>query len=156
MRGRSKSWMPRFTLIGGIMIYIYAQAQDMQTEEPPSAHPEYVMQFERMGGYLGVHDQFFIYPDGHVINASGKTAKVSPDTVMDWMKSISAATTHCRDGTPLSLASYCFDCFVYRITFYDRDGTKTLSLMDPFQMEPKGALIHFEGMRDRIMRLFGN
>jgi hypothetical protein len=105
-------------LVGAFTIYIHAQAQGLRTKESPSAQPEYVMQFERMGGYLEVHDQFFIYPDGRVINASGETAKVSPDTVMDWMRSISAAAAPCPTDmiAPLFLGSYCFDGFVYRIT----------------------------------------
>ena len=99
MQSGSNARLLHLVLICAFMIYGCAWTQGEQKKEPPSPHPGYVMRFERMGGYLGVQDQFFIYPDGRIIGDSRKTARVGPATVADWIKNISPAATK-EEKTP--------------------------------------------------------
>ena len=150
MQSGSNARLLHLVLICAFMIYGCAWTRGEQKKEPPSTHPEYVMRFERMGGYLGVHDQFFIYPDGRIIGDSGKTARVGPATVADWIKNISPAAT--KDAPePSLLKLYCSDCFTYRITFYDERGIQTAFFADPLLPTRTPAYTHFERMRDQIM-----
>jgi hypothetical protein len=138
-----------------IPLFIWAQEGEVKDSHvPPSG---FVMKFERMGGYAGIYDSFWIYPDGQVINLLGKRAEISPDIVGQWLKTI---TPHA--GPPLSDAlmkssteSLCFDCFVYQITIYDKDGTRTIKLAGPLKDSDDVAKT-FSGMRDRLQRLLGS
>jgi hypothetical protein len=122
-------------------------------KESPAAPAGYVMRFERMGDYAGVYDQFWIYPDGRVINDAGKTAKLPPGTVVEWVNKISPATS---SGAIVTIPpqSPCHDCFVYRITVYDKNGTRALSLADPLKDDPKTAAMNLGQIRDQLLRLF--
>src|SRR4030042_3642244 len=41
----------------------------------------YVIWFERTGGYAGVYNSFWMYPDGRILNEEGKVRKIAPETV---------------------------------------------------------------------------
>jgi hypothetical protein len=135
------------------VICICARGQNKQEEEPRREPPRYVIRFERMGGYFGVHDAFFIYPDGLIADASGRTARVSPATVADWIKNISPAAAADRSEVP-DIETYCLDCLYYRITFYDADRIPTVLRMNPLTKAPSTAHGHLEQMRGQILGLF--
>ena len=142
-----------FATICSVTISMCALVQGAQMKEPPAAPSGYVMRFERTGGYAGVYDQFWIYPDGRVINDSGKTAKLPPGTISEWVNKISPAAS--SGATPtIPAQSLCQDCFVYRITIYDKKGTRALSLADPLKDNPKTTTTDLEQIRDQLLRLF--
>jgi hypothetical protein len=144
---------PIFAAICGVMISMCVLGQDAQVRELPPPPSGYVMRFERMGGYAGIYDQFWIYPDGRIINTAGKTARVSPGTVVEWLDKISpAASSGAIAAIPPQ--SLCQDCFVYRITVYDKDGTRALSLADPLKDDPKTQATNLGQIRDQLLRLF--
>lgn len=137
----------------GFMAPFMALAQETRMKDPHPIPSGYVMRFERTGGYAGVHDSFWIYPDGQVINAAGKKAKIPPDIVTEWLKSLTpAAASDAFSGFPPR--RLCMDCFAYRITIYDRDETRILQLSDPLKNDPDAATKSFVGIRDRLSRLF--
>ncbi|MGD0309625.1 MAG: hypothetical protein ABSC02_10065 [Acidobacteriota bacterium] len=142
-----------FAAIGSVMICVCALGQDTQVKELSPAPSGYVMRFERMGGYAGVYDQFWIYPDGRVINEAGKTAKLPSGTVVEWVSKISPAASSSAIAA-IPPPSPCQDCFVYRITVYDKDGTRVLSLADPLKDNPKTAAMNLGQIHDQLLRLF--
>jgi hypothetical protein len=142
-----------YAAICGVMISMCALGQDAQVKELPPAPSGYVMRFERMGGYAEVYDQFWIYPDGRVINDAGKTARVSAGTVGEWFDKISPAASTRASATILP-QSLCQDCFVYRITVYDKDGTRALLLADPLKDDSKTAATNLGQIRDQLLRIF--
>lgn len=112
----------------------------------------YVMKFERTGGYLGVCDSFWIYPDGRIINDLGKTAKIPPAAVKEWAKSVPPVTP---SGVAFEVKAEvaCMDCFEYRVTIYDKDGTRTLTSTNQGQVDPKTVATVIMGIRDRLLHL---
>jgi TonB family protein len=141
-------------VIGSLLMPFVLWAQDAAVKDIHVLPSGFVMKFTRMGGYAGVYDAFWIYPDGRVINTLGKTAKIPPEIVGQWLKTIAP-----HAGTPLSDALadtsaelLCFDCFVYLITIYDEDGTKTLKFSGPLKGSDDVAKT-FSGIRDRLQGL---
>jgi hypothetical protein len=131
---------------------------DMETPEsefdvPPSG---YVIKFERRGGYLGVNDKFWIYPDGRVLNSVGKTARIPSDLVVRWMEIIPADAVPASKKAPL-LASVSQDCYVYGITVYEKSETRALSLFctDKYSLSEEGdsTVIDIGSIRDSLMNL---
>jgi len=104
-------------------------AQEGEAKDSHVLPSGYVMKFVRAGGYGGVYHTFWIYPDGRVINHLGKTARIPPDTVTQWLKTIIP-----QEGLPFSnslashpssnplMGSSCFDCMFYQVTTYN-NGT---------------------------------
>lgn len=90
---------------------------------PPSG---YVIKFERKGGYFGWQDTFWIYPDGRVVNTSGKTARIPSELVRQWMQ-ITEPDEVPVDKKKPSMLSVSMDCYIYRITVYAEGETSVLS-----------------------------
>ncbi len=150
MKSGANARMLHWVLFWTFLIYAGVWTRGEQKKEPPSTHPGYVMRFERRGGYLGVCDKFFIYPDGRIVGPSGKTARVERALISDWIKNFSPVAK--KDAPhPSLLKLYCSDCFTYRITFYDERGIQTVFLADPLSPAPMPAHTHFERMREEIM-----
>ena len=131
----------------------YTQAFGSEPDALPSG---YVIKFERKGGYFGKHDAFWIYPDGKVFNSIGKTSKIPSDLVAKWMKAISSAKIPVLKKRT-SIQSLCMDCYIYVITFYDKDETKVLSSLatDTYPINKDGniSLINIGRIRDTLMNL---
>ena len=114
------------------------------------------MKFERKGGYLGVHDEFWIYSDGRVLNSMRKTARIPPDLVTKWMATILTAAVPISTKTS-TLSSMALDCYVYAVTVYEKGETKTLSLFctDTYSTDKGGdtSVIDIGGMGDTLKNL---
>jgi hypothetical protein len=89
----------------------------------------YVIKFERMGGYLGSFSVFWIYPDGQTINALGETGKLSPKSVKQWTET--AALPPVR--TPAD-SSMCSDCSFYSVSLYQETGARYF-LLSPSEVD---------------------
>jgi hypothetical protein len=114
--------------------------------------PGYVMKFVRTGGYLGVCNAFWIYPDGRAINHLGKKAEIPPKIVEEWLGSIASMIP--PRGALESESEPCSDCFEYHVHIYDENGSKTAKIFDPLPTESKDpALKGFLAMRDRLLHL---
>ena len=136
-----------------IALFAYAQRKDEKApQDPPSG---FALKFERMGGYAGVHDEFWIYPDGRVLKASGKRAKILPGTVEKWMQKFSSVTAS-KPTSGIALQSLCMDCFVYHLTVYDKGGARKLVLSSPLDSAPDTLEAELENMRDQLLRLSWN
>jgi hypothetical protein len=138
-------------VVGTTMISFFVWPQERNVRDSQILPSGFVMKFERNGGYAGVHDSFWIYPDGRVINAAGKIAKISPAIVREWRKNIMPFMPNA--SVEFSTESLCFDCFVYRITIYDRSGTKTLKLSEILNGDSDTLATTFIGMRERLLHL---
>jgi len=132
---------------GEVMLLHEACADD--SSEIPSG---YVMKFVRTGGYLGVCDAFWIYPDGRVINHLGKKAEIPPEIVKGWIESIASMTP---PSAALEFESEsCSDCFRYRVDIHDKDGSRKIRMFGPLPTKSNDtALMRFVGMRDRLLHL---
>jgi hypothetical protein len=64
--------------------------------------------------------------DGKVVNAAGKTARVQPRLVQQWM-GISAPVKAPIDKKKPSLQSLGMDCYHYLITIYEKGETRVVS-----------------------------
>lgn len=98
-------------------------AWDRRPNVPP---PGFVMKFERRGGYFGWQDTFWIYSDGRVVNTAGKTARVQPRLVQQWM-GIFAHVKAPVDKKKPSLQSLGMDCYHYLITVYEQGEARVVS-----------------------------
>ncbi len=136
-----------------IIISPYCAAQDTKAQESNPPPPGYVMKFERMGGYAGTYDQFWIYPDGQVVNSEGKAANVTSGVVAGWNRTFSPVAKPGASAKTLAQL-LCFDCFVYRLTLYGQEGPRVVSLAGPLKEEPDTAAAGLAQMRDRLLRLF--
>ncbi len=132
------------------------EALERESDNPPSGC---VMKFERKGGYLGLHDEFWIYSDGRVLDSEGKTARISPDLVTKWVEIISPAADPAIEKAPSfkSLGMLCMDCYIYVITVYDRDEAKVLSSLatDTYLLNSDDNIsaINIGRIRDTLMNL---
>jgi hypothetical protein len=129
------------------------EAQQRESDVPPSG---YVMKFVRKGGYFGWHDEFWIYPDGRVLNSAGKTARIRTDLVTKWMEIISPVAVPVSKKTPF-LGPMGWDCYMYGITVYEKGEAKTLSLIctDAYIFDKEGeiSVIDIGPIRDTLMSL---
>ena len=132
-----------------IVLSFIAWAQEGTVKEPQSPPSGYVMKFERMGGYLGVHDELWIYPDGKVVSAAGKRAKIGPEAVQGWMKNfLPVAVPHSSaDFPPQSL---CMDCLTYRITIYDKGAIRVFARGEAFSNVSEAVELNFADMRNQL------
>jgi hypothetical protein len=133
-----------------IPILAWAQmTQENKTPEPPASH---VILFERMGGYLGIHDTIRVYPDGTAINEAGKRARVPPDTVNEWLKKIYSVKER---STPEGFLAqeYCMDCYVYQITAYQKDGTKICLPWSSLTGDPDNSETGLAKMGAQLLKL---
>ena len=118
----------------------------------PDLPPGYVLKFERTGGYAGVHDAFWIYPDGRVINGAGKTARLHPGVVREWLEKLSREVP--EGSTALKRQNlFCMDCLAYRITLYGGDGVRTLTFADPLERDPDSAGAGVGPMREQLLEM---
>jgi hypothetical protein len=138
-----------------ILISVLARAQEKQGSEPPTPPTGYVLMFERTGGYAGVQEKIWVYPDGRAINDAGKTAKISPDVINKWLEKISTfPALSAPDSFPAD--SYCMDCFIYQLTTYRKDGTKRLIRWNSAKRESGGKEKGLGQMRDQLLQLKWN
>jgi hypothetical protein len=130
--------------------------QEGYGNDPALIPSGYVIKFERTGGYFGACNSFWIYADGRVINDLGKTTKIPPAIVTEWVNSIppsaeiplSDASMKSWTGTQL-----CDDCLEYLVTIYDKHGTRTLKSSDTLNKYSDDAANILSGMRDRLLHL---
>jgi hypothetical protein len=139
-------------IVCAIMLSFIAWAQEGTLKEPKSSASGYAMKYERMGGYLGVHDELWIYPDGNVISAAGKRAKVRPEAVQTWMKNfLPLAVPHSSAAFPPQ--SLCMDCLTYRITIYDKGAIRIYARGDIFGSASEAVELNFADMRSQLNNL---
>ena len=125
-------------------------------KEPEAASSGCVMEFVRKGGYLGVHNEFRIYPDGKVFNSVGETARVSSELVADWVEMIEPAAVPVSKETRFS-GMMGWDCYFYGITIHDKGEPKLLSLActDTYSLDKDGeiSVIDIGPIRDTLLGL---
>ena len=134
-----------------ILIPAFMPAQEEEAVEPNVLAPGFVMKFERVGGYAGTHDSFWIYPDGRVINGAGRSARISPDIVTEWRQNL--ASDALKASTQFSMESLCMDCYVYLVTIYDGNGAGTVIASDLRKDASQEGAMAFAGMQDRLLHL---
>ena len=135
-----------------IMISCFACARDVQERDARPPTPGYIITVERMGGYLGVYEKIWIYADGEAVNDAGKKAKVPAGDVVEWQKNISLLAS-LRPTYALQLPSLCMDCLVYRITLYQKDGTRNFVRWDSLEGETDDDAAGLRRMRDKLLKL---
>jgi len=132
------------------MIPIFMWAQEVEVNDTHVLPSEWAMKFERMGGYLGTHSVFWIYPDGQVINALGETGKIASDIVEQWLKTSKTHEGLSDEWKDISkMLPLCSDCYTYRMTIYDKDGTRVTGFLLPWDSVDKT----FPGIISLLQRL---
>jgi TonB family protein len=133
------------------LIPSFMRAQEGEVTETHVLPSGFVMKFERIGGYAGTRDSFWIYPDGRVINGAGRSAKISPDDVTEWRKNFTPVVLKTPPG--FSIESLCMECYVYLITIHDEDGTRTIRFSSLLRGSSEEEALTFSGMNDRLLHL---
>ncbi|MBP1595316.1 MAG: hypothetical protein H6Q05_693 [Acidobacteria bacterium] len=112
----------------------------------------YVIRFERTGGYAGVYNSFWMYPDGKIFNEEGKVRKIAPETVRGLVARITPLIV--PESVKASLPkSICSDCFIYRIMVFVDSEVRTLTLSEPLQADVSGSASELRRMRDLLFNL---
>jgi hypothetical protein len=132
---RMKNACESLLYVSVVMTLVVASCIAGEMESPAAEsdnlHYGYVMKFERNGGYLGRHDEFWIHPDGKILNSVGKTAWIPPESIRKWKGIILPVAAPKVKANP-SFPSLCMDCYRYRITVYDEGKARVLSFDYPF------------------------
>jgi hypothetical protein len=120
-----------FLLLPGIF---FQGAGNSQAQPPVSQQAQpgsgYAILFERMGGYTGRHDRYWIHLNGRVEDEGGIVRKIAPERVFAFRKGLEAQLPAATKAAPAKIG-LCCDCYCYRITVPAGKGVRSVVLWEP-------------------------
>jgi hypothetical protein len=136
--------------------------------QPGSPAMGYAIMFERLGGYAGWYDRFWIYPDGRIENEAGKVKEIAPAVVTSFRQRIepllpstttlaapmteSALKTEKgqKAGMPQKAEDLCSDCYRYRVTILIDSGIRSTVLSEPLKTKTDKLAQVIQELRDLL------
>ena len=97
-----------------------------------------VISYSRSGGFAGVEEEWFIYPDGRVAMTEGGTQQMTAEQVNELLAGLQEAGFFTSPGYS-SPPGVCADCFTYTLAV-EKDGqVYTAQVLDSDQQVPQAV-----------------
>ncbi len=147
--------MKRLFLIAILASSSWRQAS-LQT--PPATTPKTpapAIIIDRTGGFAGVDDEVSIFPDGKVLDNSGKVRRIPPADLSRFIHSVEKVGIAAKHETQGKTSSHCSDCFMYAVKIQQGDTFRRFVIEEPILHASGKDAADIRVVRDFLAAVFG-